>query len=101
MSRERLFAQNIQGTGQEAIFWTPCLSNSERQCPFGYQPSLQAYGKVFDLDLHATSAGCKGSNNRILCIPNSMQLQNCAWHRDSTGVSWPYVPGPQVILIYS
>jgi len=87
MSRVKSNAYSQQASGQEGIFWTPCLSNSERQCPAGYQPGLQAFGKIFDSDLGASSKGCSGKNNRIMCIPNSMQLQNCNWYRNSGGVS--------------
>ena len=77
-------AINKQSFAHAALFWTPHLNNARRHCPYGYHDiGMVAHGKVFNVDLQATSSGCNGANNnRVFCVPTSMILEGCAWHRD-------------------
>jgi hypothetical protein len=64
------------------------LNDKDRKCPFAYtEIGMVGHGKVFDADRHATSKGCSGKQNRVLCIPNSMIVKGCTWFRDNKGVS--------------
>jgi hypothetical protein len=84
----QLKAYNTQASGQYGVVWSPCLNDKDRKCPLGYHDiGMVGHGKVFDADRRATSSGCKGKQNRVLCIPNSMILNSCNWHRDNKGVS--------------
>lgn len=85
LSRKALKSVQKQQSAQAALFWTPCLSDSDRVCPIGYSPLLQGHGKVFDMDLQATRNGCSGRQNRVLCVPKSLQLKNCDWNRQASG----------------
>jgi len=80
-------AINEQSFAQAALFWTPCLNNVRRHCPYGHHDiGMVAHGKVFNFDLQATASGCNGANNLVLCVPTSMIREGCAWHRDGQGV---------------
>jgi hypothetical protein len=81
-------AYNVQAGGQYGVVWSPCLNDNDRKCPFGYYDiGMFGHGKVYDADRRATSKGCRGKQNRVLCIPNSMIINGCNWFRDSRGVS--------------
>lgn len=85
-------AANVQNSAQVGLVWSPCLSAAERKCPYGYHSiGMVAFGKVFDLDLNSYGNGCRGSNNRVLCVPASMELLGCDWNRDGKGVSLRWI----------
>ena len=89
-SSKKVIGNNKQASAQTGLFWSPCLNNKDRKCPYGYHVFLEGHGKVFDADLNLQVAGgCKGGDNRVLCVPNSLILDRCNWYRDAKGVSLP------------
>jgi chitinase len=40
-----------QSAAQVGLFWTPCLRDRDRKCPYRYRPRVEGFGKIFDFDL--------------------------------------------------
>lgn len=85
---EKSTALNTQNMAQATAFWSRCLDDSavDRHCPPGFHEIVTGHGKIFDTETYDISPGCRGKQNRVLCLNNLVIETKCNWYRDANGV---------------